>query len=274
MIDLLDYADLPVGGTRQGDCPTCGKRKFYVTRKPAGYAYICFRASCPTQGFAGSTALDCRSFSRSQKPQWSRQYTGELHLPGERDLQYFADWFGVDDHLHDGYWLKVTDDDRYAFPLWGVQDEYRGIVLRRPTWQDCPRPDRKAHAERGNGDYPKTLNYFEDNAAARCGWYHSGDEMTVVLVEDCISAMRIACEGFTAIALLGTHFMPEHLRDIQRWHKGARYIIALDPDATNKALELARKWGPAFPGPVSVACLVADPKDYIDSSDLLEDLGL
>ena len=163
MLDLMDYADLQLGQTRKGKCPTCGKSKFYVTRKPAGYAFICFRASCSTQGFAGSTALDDASFTRQHTPKWSRQYTGELFQVSEDDVEFFYDRFGVELETPEvaSYTVKVTSDDRYAFPLWGPRDEFRGIVLRRPNWSlrggyPCPRPDRKMMGREGvDDDYPK-----------------------------------------------------------------------------------------------------------------------
>ena len=89
-----------------------------------------------------------------------------------------------------------------------------------------------------------------------------------------MSGMRIASEGFTGYALLGTDFRQEHIRDFQRWHPRTRFIIALDPDASAKALHIAHRWGPAFPGTVEVAILKADPKDYDCSKALLEDLRL
>lgn len=269
MLELLDYANLQIGDTQQGECPTCGKRKFYVTRKANGYAFICFRASCPTQGFSGSSALPAEQV-QIKKP-YSRQYTGELFPATDADIEFFNLRFGIDFGTNPNYWLKATSDDRYAFPLWGPADEYRGLVIRRPNWANimCPRRDLK----KGTG-CPKTICYFEEDAAARSAWYHSMDEETVVLVEDCVSAMRIADNGFTAVALLGTDIRLEHIRDFQKWKNGARYILALDPDATCKALKLHQKWNGAIPGSFEVAILKADPKDYDSDKELLQDLRL
>lgn len=274
----LEYANLPVGQTRNGTCPSCGERKFYVTRQSAaGWAYICFRASCGLKGYAGTSRIPVANDFLKARPAQHKgsPYTGELFSPQEDDIEYFWERFGVELGEYPGYWVKVAADQRYAFPLWGPKDEYRGVCLRRPCWSGepaAPRPDLKATADhRPEAEYPKALNYLEPGAR-RAGWYHSIDESTVVLVEDCVSGMRIASEGLTSMCLLGTNFTMDHLRDLQQFKNMKRCIIALDPDATGKALEIAHKWGPAFPGMVRVAVLDCDPKDYVNSKRLLEDL--
>lgn len=282
-IDLTQFAHLPIGETMSAECPNCGRRKFYVTRKPGGLAYICFRASCSTQGFIGdSNAAPAPQISlQVERGYKGKQYTGELFHVQEKDLDYFDNRFGVylgDTPEQAGYWCKVTADDRYAFPLWGPSDEYRGLIVRRPCWDGEPSPPR-IDSKRNSGrdvddEYPKTLAYFEHNVKARCGWYHSTHETTVVIVEDCVSAMRIASEGYTAVAILGTHFKLEFIQDFARWKQGERFILALDPDATMKAIEIARKWKGAIRNGLEIAVLQHDPKDIKSSKDLLEQLRL
>jgi hypothetical protein len=203
------------------------------------------------------------------------QYTGELFLVDYKDIDWFDVRFGVElgDAPKDAaYWCKVAEDGRYAFPMWGPRDEYRGIVLRRPTWAGEPEPLR---IDTKSPDCPKAISYFEDNVKARIAWYHSMCEDVCVIVEDQISAMRIASLGFTSIAILGTNFYPEYVSDFNTWKSGeCQYILALDPDAFTKSLKIARKWGPTFKRPLRVAMLKCDAKDYLTDQELLEDLGL
>ena len=274
----IENADMQYGETRNGTCPQCGQRKFYVTRKPGGFAFICFRASCGYKGFQGCAALTDERVDIDYSVRRGRKgnaYTGELFLVDYRDMDWFEVRFGVylgDDPKGCAYWCKVTDDGRYAFPMWGPRDEYRGIVLRRPLWDGDPEPLR---TDTKNPDCPKAISYFEENVKARLAWYHSTQEGICVIVEDQVSAMRIASLGFTSVAILGTNFYPEFVSDFIKWQNGeCDYVLALDPDAFTKSLKIAGKWGPTFKRPLRVARLKCDAKDYHTDKELLEDLGI
>jgi DNA primase len=78
-----------------------------------------------------------------------------------------------------------------------------------------------------------------------------------VIVEDCASASVVAAAGYTGVSLLGTSLLTSHLPAIRACK---RALIALDPDATGKALALARRlqlWLPT-----RVVRLKDDPKYY------------
>ena len=271
MLDLMDYSHLQLGETQQGSCPTCGKRKFYVTRKPAGYAFICFRASCPTQGFAGSTAVNTKTFNAHKPESWMREYRGELFLPNSADLTYFRNRFGI--HVqHTANRVRTTTDQRYAFILEGPDREFRGHVVRRPNWNDFPRPPRKDLMKERDEDYPKTLCYFVEGCKARGAWYIGQDTSKISIVEDCVSAMRVQSTGMTAYCLLGTDFRLEHLSDLQKGPIPDEYILALDPDAYTKSLQISERWGPTFPATCVTVSLLSDPKDYQRDEWLKKDL--
>lgn len=274
LLTNVEHSDMQLHETRNGQCPSCGERKFYVTRKPNGFAYICFRASCNYHGFVRSgidTEQDWTPHESVEKP--GNPYYHPTCLIDEVDMEYFEDRFQVrlGDHPADAaYWCKLADDGRYVFPMWGPRDEYRGCVLRRPVWSGEPEPVRRDTAYGA-----KAMVHWEKNVAVRLAWYHSTDESTVVLVEDQVSAMRIASSGVTSVAILGTNFYSDFVRDFNNWHRGEfDAIIALDPDAATKALKLARTWGPTFHRPPRVAMLKHDPKDYATDKELWEDLGL
>lgn len=261
-----------VGDTRSGSCPSCGKDKFYVTRKPDGFAYICFRASCGYKGYERCGMDTEQTYKPWEREDRGQVYRGHTYNVDWTDMDYFQERFSVilgDSPAHASYWCKVSADNRYVFPIHGPSDEPRGYVLRQPTWAGIPEPVRQSKSTAA-----KAMSYFEPDVV-KMGWYHSTDESTVVIVEDQVSAMRIACSGLTSVAILGTNFYPEFVSDFNRWHRGDfGAILALDPDATHKALGIARKWGPTFKHPLRVACLKRDPKDYETDKELWEDLGL
>jgi hypothetical protein len=273
-LDLIDYYTLPLGETQQGPCPVCGKMKFYVTRKNDGLAYICFRASCHTQGFVGGTGYTNTPHEQIKnviKPKNTR-WTGRFYDADNRTRIYFSERFGVEMETEEElrYWVRTTDDGRYVFPLWGPDDMLRGHLIRRATWSGYPAAPISDSKDEG---YPKAMTYIDPDVP-KCGWYHSMDERTVVLVEDCVSAMRIAGLGVTAVALLGTTLSPKVLGELLRWKQGERYILALDPDANNKAMKIQKDFGPAFRGGLYVARLQQDPKDYQLDEDLEYALGI
>jgi hypothetical protein len=272
----LEYADLQLGETRNGVCPKCGQKKFYVTRKPRGIAFICFRVKCGYKGFAGCKAYHAEPLPApppSNRP--GNPYKGELFLLDWTDIDYFMEQFGVElgeSPKDSAYYCKVTGDNRYALPIWGPSDEYRGIVVRRPVWAGSPKAPR---TDTVSDTCPKAVTYWEHNVRVRLSWHHSMNESEVIIVEDQVSAMRLASCGFTSVAILGTNFAPEFLRDFNHFKRGeSRYVLALDPDASIKALKIARTWGPCFKHGLRVAFLSRDAKDYDDDAELLKDLGL
>ncbi|MHC4363184.1 MAG: hypothetical protein ACYSTZ_10175 [Planctomycetota bacterium] len=264
-----EYASLPAGETAAGKCPQCGKDKFYVTRKPEGFAFICFRASCDYKGY-----YDELSPAPGRKaPKMSRVFVGNTSLVLPEDIAYFQDRFAADigdTPAQAAYWVKRTDDGRYVFPIWGPRDEDRGLVVRRATWRcDVHKPPI---SDDYGPEYPKSLTYLNEGCT-RAAWYHSLREDVVVVVEDQVSAMTIASQGPTAMAILGTHFNRDHVADLLRFKNCERVIFAFDPDATTKAIKTCMRYGGVLPN-AGVAILEQDPKDAPSIPDLMKELGL
>ena len=268
-IELLDYNDLQEGQTRQGNCPVCGKRKFYVTRKQGRLAYICHRASCGLDpGYAGDdryAGAVIRSTPANLPPR--KRWDGCFFPCTEEDVSYFDERFGINLYGDRGYWVRMTEGDCYAFPLYGIYDEDRGVVIRQPTWGGYPPCPRE-----GDGGKAKSLTFLEGDAI-KAGWYHAKDKDTVVVVEDQVSAMRIASMGYTAYALLGTYFSDDNYRDLIQFNPNASIHLALDADAYDKAIKITRKYRGGFK--YWILCnLSRDPKDYNLNEELEKDLRI
>ena len=82
------------------------------------------------------------------------------------------------------------------------------------------------------------------------------------MVEDQISACKIASLGHAAVALLGTQLSPTKAGEIAQVcaARGLMPVLALDPDATRTAFELLRRYQHVLPG-LKVWPMSADPKD-------------
>ena len=82
-----------------------------------------------------------------------------------------------------------------------------------------------------NGTGPKWYRYSSSKQPFVCG-----EHSVAVLVEDCASAC--SCSNVaTGVALLGTNLLQEHIDALRKY---SRVIVALDKDATDKAIEIVR----------------------------------
>jgi DNA primase len=68
--------------------------------------------------------------------------------------------------------------------------------------------------------------------------YFSGHGTTGVLVEDVASACAVGNAGYTGIALLGTSLHDNHIHRLLRFQ---HLIVALDKDASNKAIKIKKR---------------------------------
>jgi DNA primase len=86
---------------------------------------------------------------------------------------------------------------------------------------------------------------------SKCGSSNSG-----LLVEDCVSAC-VASSYFNSIALLGTNIPDESVKYLIKYDK---LYLALDPDATGKAIKLQKKLN--YYRPTFIVPLKKDIKYY------------
>jgi len=89
----------------------------------------------------------------------------------------------------------------------------------------------------------------------------------VILVEDCLSCLKIREAGAESVALLGTKLAPATAMEIAAVYRNV--VFCLDNDATVKAVELAKEYNLLF-DKVSILVPRVDPKDM--PMDELENL--
>jgi len=78
------------------------------------------------------------------------------------------------------------------------------------------------------------------------GWYRGvGGGLAapaVVLVEDVLSAAKVAMAGYKTASLMGCDLSLDKLAEAQAAAQGQVVVLALDRDATTKAIELVSKY--------------------------------
>lgn len=88
--------------------------------------------------------------------------------------------------------------------------------------------------------------------------------MDIWIVEDMFSSKRLEQEGLKSVALLGTHMSDTLVKDILDYSPYAKVFLALDEDATAKAVQYRRCYGAIFRNFIIVP-LDKDIKDMTNS---------
>jgi hypothetical protein len=281
---VLSIAEhLPIGSTQRGKCPACqggpkGETSFIVGREPGHAWWKCFRAGCAVHGITGSANLPTSIvLERTRAAERMRPYTRPTYVLNASDRAYFLDRFEIGD-VHGE--ILTTDSDEYILPVLSPRGVIRGHVVRQPVWKGEPRAPRKGRPtffdeeEQAWKPMPKTVIH-PSSLDPLLSWYHPvcpRNEGHLVVVEDQLSAMKVAKEAYTrSVALLGNGLNAEMVRDILKTRPKV-VTIALDPGAEGQAQNLAKKWGLYFER-TRVVMLEADPKD-IAAKHLASELGV
>lgn len=213
------------GESRRMNCPSCGHNKtFSVTNDSGTLMWNCFHAECSEKGrtnlritrdnvdnirtiMSKNTHKKTRSCPEVpfEKPKcWSRQIS-------QKGLDY------VDSVNTSGRYDDIYHDVRQDRLVYAIRDDDgklvdgagRTLIGARPKWY-------------------------------RYGNYHGGFKIgtsdTLVIVEDIPSAISIS-DLVTGYALLGTSLREEHINVVSTYSK---VVVALDRDATDKALTMMR----------------------------------
>lgn len=254
----LEAMSLPLGGTtRDIECPWCpeGDKEpgsLAVTRLEDGLAYICYRAKCKHSGFifsqpssearSGTLCKPVREFHRPLKVLPNR-------LRRALEAKYQLSW----DTQREQEWKYDYTCNRLYMPVFNYAGYQMGAVSKRLS-KSTEGPKTVLYGE--NGQYHR-LHYPRLPEKAPMRVDSTARSASVVIVEDILSSAKVA-QLLPSIALLGTHMSQEQACEIAG--KYSRLIIALDPDAYDKALLMADKFGILFQS-VSVLDLDQDPKD-------------
>lgn len=233
-------------GQTRAICPACGggssrEQSLSIRQDGPIVSLYCFRNTCGWRHVAGSG--DAPSARREREP---RVYDGPLQPVG------YAGVMG--ERLDYDYEL----DPRDYFGRWW-EGEPGSLVMAALG----PHGQLRGHTTRTFTKPKRCMTYQSALAQPWLDWWLPDTfKKHMYLVEDQISACKIASLDHCAAALMGTQLSPTKAGEIAQVCKARslKPVLALDPDATTTAFGLAARYGHALPG-LAVLPLPDDPKD-------------
>lgn len=233
-------ATLGNGLTERTDCPWCGggeshEPAFAVTRTSEAEAvYKCHRASCGRAGRLAVWGFQLRQISDNSAEK-GKSFTPRLHTnpTGELGAEWAAellDLYGLRrEEAVGAQWRVEFGSGSLVVPVCSPSGVARGVEVRRSKVQ-------VPHVSS-----PKTVTYRVLDEPWM-GWFRNIETGPVVLVEDAISALKVS-RHFQVACLHGSHITLEMLLEILEITGVKKEIIlALDRDATSKALKFIVEW--------------------------------
>jgi hypothetical protein len=227
----IDDLDLVEGQTYRGNCPKCGGRNtFTASRKLGKIVWNCYKASC---GFSGAQQK-MRSISAIKEALKKTIYKPQLEE------------FVLPDTFIDSLLMEHTD---YLCSVNATQAEVKLDVRENRVVFIIRDPDTgKIVGAVGRAMQKQMLPKWRRYDRQSDLLYFSGTGSVGVLVEDCPSACAVANAGYTGIALLGTSLHDGHIPKLLHFD---RLIVALDKDASRKAITLKKRLDDYIPTTVS-----------------------
>jgi len=215
--NIVSDMNVPVGSTVRTKCPSCGERTFTVTNNMGSLLWNCFRMSCDIKG--GTRVRMTADDIRNQLSDVERFAGADFDVP-----EYLVPYnFDVAEWASELYGLDAKElgllydvrEHRAVFPIVYegkiVDATGRALGKRLPKWRRY-----------GKSGLPYTHGY--GNVA--------------VVVEDCVSAAVVGGGNFVGVAVLGTSLSESHKQYLAQFSTA---VIALDPDAVRKTLQMAKE---------------------------------
>ena len=220
-LNKIQELNVGLGQSYRGDCIFCLNRNTLSVRHENGrLVWNCFHANCSAKGMTDSElrAEDLEKFLNPSVIEPSKEFVIPKHFVtvfGNDKAREYLESFGILDTE-----ARLMYDVKQNRLVFLVEDNGKvmGAVGRRL--------------------YPYS------NSAPK--WYKYGtppvpfivgtNKYVGFIVEDCISACKVAISGFTGIALMGTSIPENFVQPIV--DKVERAFVCLDRDATEKSFKL------------------------------------
>lgn len=235
LFTYVESLEIATDGRLRSDCPACnGKNTFSVNDDGVYRMWYCFHADCNVSGrLSLSLTRDkaTHAFSRSITPEIKKQDSDSpFEIPDtfvsvSRDVN--AELYLRSVNAYDAY-LSGAVDVRYDFK------QNRAVFLVKKERRIVDAVGRSL-----DGRNPKWYRYGSSGIPFVCDTGHD----ICVVVEDCASACALFSHT-SALALMGTNLLDTHIETIKRYK---RVLVALDKDATDKAINIVRKLSGILP---------------------------
>lgn len=227
-------------------CPACNggathEGSLHLRRENDFVFYRCYRASC---NFAGRVRVSGTVELRAARAK-RREFVTDPDRLTDEAREYLLNRYLLSDEEFRragmGSTTRYGVKGRVYIPTYRLDGTVRGYVARDISGEQ----------------QPKALSFkFRDDEPS-LHWYSKKGSKSCVLVEDAFSALR--CSSYlTSGALLGTE-LPEVGVDEVRRACFSEVFLALDKDATKKAVKLALRYRDVLP--MTVVPLPKDLKD-------------
>ena len=220
-LNKIQELNIGLGQSYRGDCVFCLNRNTLSVRHENGrLVWNCFHANCTAKGMTDSElrAEDLDKFINPSKTEPSKEFVIPKHFVtvfGNNKAREYLESFGISDT--EARLMYDVKQNRLVFLV-----EDNGMVV---------------------GAVGRMLHPYSNTAPK---WYKYGtppvpfivgtNKYVGFIVEDCISACKVALAGFTGIALMGTSIPDNFVSPIV--DRIDRAFICLDRDATEKSFKL------------------------------------
>ena len=227
--DYIESLSLRQDETHRGNCPECGGRNtFTATRSLGNILYNCYKNSCRIAG-AVSKDMDAHAIKAMMDGRSTSQSYSEQDLCGYSIPPYLIPYAEVEYPLDPTFLRRydINPDD----VMYDIRQDRVVFIVRTENNVVVDAVGRSMTNRK-----PKWLRY----ASSPVPFVH-GVGVIGVVVEDAISAYVIGeyFQEVTGIALLGTQLTDFHRWYIDKWFD--KVIVALDADAIDKTVEVARR---------------------------------
>ena len=220
-LNKIQELNIGLGQSYRGDCIFCLNRNTLSVRHENGrLVWNCFHANCTAKGMTDSElrAEDLDKFINPSKTEPSKEFVIPKHFVtvfGNNKAREYLESFGISDT--EARLMYDVKQNRLVFLV-----EDNGMVV---------------------GAVGRMLHPYSNTAPK---WYKYGtppvpfivgtNKYVGFIVEDCISACKVAISGFTGIALMGTSIPDNFVSPIV--DRIDRAFVCLDRDATEKSFKL------------------------------------
>lgn len=260
---------VPVGSTNGGlICPSCAggrtrEASFSVRRLDAlTCTFKCYRATCDYHGRLSGTTCFVATTQRNDSGGLPRQegFCGAIQPLGAQWLSELCacTLLGRNAVAEYGF-MEEVDGGRLVVPIRGPYGEDRGVQLRRSRHRrSTTHVDRDYRTSDGTW-----MGWFKAYCVAEKG------KGPVVLVEDVLSAACVAQAGLTSASLMGSHISMDAILEASAVAAGGIVLIALDRDASGKAIRAVSRFECVASSPLRALILDKDLK-YVERTTIMK----